>query len=187
MSEFLGQYKKDYKNIFFDEETEMYRCVKIQTNKLVCLKLINKNELKFKDYNYCLEQIKREEEITKLVCNSENIVNVYQKLETPENIIYELEYCETNLKNYLYDEGPLKRDIELFKNIVISLGKALYIIHKKGIMHRDIRPYNIFIKSLEDEKKIIKLGNFSCSIFIKDNNFEPIGSIFYSAPEILKI
>ena len=110
MSEFLGQYKKDYKNIFFDEETEMYRCVKIQTNKLVCLKLINKNELKFKDYNYCLEQIKREEEITKLVCNSENIVNVYQKLETPENIIYELEYCETNLKNYLYDEGHLKRD-----------------------------------------------------------------------------
>ena len=186
MSEFLGQYKKDYKNIFFDEETEMYRCVKIQTNKLVCLKLINKNELKFKDYNYCLEQIKREEEITKLVCNSENIVNVYQKLETPENIIYELEYCETNLKNYLYDEGPLKRDIELFKNIVISLGKALYTIHKKGIIHRDIRPYNIFIKSLEDEKKIIKLGNFSCSIFIKDNNFEPIGSIFYSAPEIIK-
>ena len=54
-------------------------------------------------------------------------------------------------------------------------------------MHRDIKPYNIFIKSIDGGKKIIKLGDFSSSIFIKDNTFEPIGTIFYSAPEIIKI
>ena len=32
----------------------------------------------------------------------------------------------------------------------------------------------------------VKLGNFGSSIYIKDNSSEPIGSVFYSAPEILK-
>jgi serine/threonine protein kinase len=52
-------------------------------------------------------------------------------------------------------------------------------------MHRDIKPNNIFIRE-EDGKKEIKLGNFGCSLFIKDNNSEPIGTILYCAPEIIK-
>ena len=55
----------------------------------------------------------------------------------------------------------------------------------KGIMHRDIKPGNIFIKD-ENENKRIKLGDFGCSIYIKDNTSEPIGTIFYAAPEIIK-
>ena len=66
-------------------------------------------------------------------------------------------------------------------------------------MHRDIKPQNIFIlekrgeekeEEIEEEKeekeKIIKLGDFGCSIFIKDNTSDPIGTIVYTAPEILK-
>jgi len=36
------------------------------------------------------------------------------------------------------------------------------------------------------KKKIIKLGNFGCSIYIQDNISEPIGTILYCAPEIIK-
>ena len=73
----------------------------------------------------------------------------------------------------------------MFKKIVISLANALKIIHEKGVMHRDIKPYNIFIRE-EDGKQEIKLGNFRCSLFIKDNISEPIGTILYCAPEIIK-
>ena len=62
-----------------------------------------------------------------------------------------------------------------FKEIVISLSKALKTIHEKGIMHRDIKQSNIFIKS-EEDKKLIKLRDFGCSIFIKDNTSEPLNT-----------
>ena len=50
-------------------------------------------------------------------------------------------------------------------------------------MHRDIKPNNIFIN---ENNNIIKLGDFGCSIYIKDNKSDPIGTIFYTAPEIIK-
>ena len=51
-----------------------------------------------------MEQLYREEEITKL-CKSEYTVNFYRKLETEDNIIFELEYCDTNLLEYLNENG----------------------------------------------------------------------------------
>jgi serine/threonine protein kinase len=55
-------------------------------------------------------------------------------------------------------------------------------------MHRDIKPNNIFIvkEDDQDEDKEIKLGDFGCSVLIKENNSEKMGSLFYSAPEILQ-
>ena len=51
----------------------------------------------------------------------------------------------------------------------------------------DIKPQNIFIiekgEEEEEKEKIIKLGDFGCSFFIKDNDSDPIGTIVYTAPE----
>ena len=188
MVDFLGKYKNDYIEIFFEEENNYYKIYKgfnQKTNKYIFLKVFNINQLKSGNYNYLLKQINTEEEITKL-CNSDNTINFYRKLETPENIIFELEYMEINLKDYLKENGSLKGKLDLFKNIVLSLAEALSTIYQKGVIHRDINPHNVYIKSLEDENKIIKLGNFSSSIYKKDNISESIGSIYYSAPEIIK-
>ena len=95
------------------------------------------------------------------------------------------------------ENGDLSGDLEFFKLIVTSLAKALKTIHEKGVIHRDIKPQNIYILEKggeenddndddENKEKIIKLGDFGCSIFIKDNNSDPIGTILYTAPEILK-
>ena len=185
MEEILGDYLNNYEDIYSnDEDNKIFKAYNKIKKRKCCLKVINKNQLKLGDYDYLLEQIKREEEITKL-CNSEYTVNFYQKFENENNIIFELEYFDDDLKDYLFNNDDLKND-EFFKEIVISIGKALKIIHEKGIMHRDIKPYNIFIKELENENRIIKLGDFGSSIYIKDNNSEPIGTILYIAPEIMK-
>ena len=187
--EILGQYNDNYEDIYFEDETNTSMIYKAQNkiyNRNCYLKVINKEQLKMGEYDLLLEQINREEKLTKL-CNSENTVNFYQRLETNKNIIFELEYCDYVLKEYFDEE--LSEDSELFKLVVISLAKALKTIHEKGVMHRDIKPQNIFVleKGKEpNKKKIIKLGDFGCSIFIKDNNSEPIGTILYTAPEILK-
>ena len=182
----LGDYVHDYEDINLVSETnqgKIYKAFNTKTEKDCCLKVINKSELELGDYDFLIEQINREEEITKL-CNSEYTVNFYRRIENNNYIIFELENCETDLKEYLNDNGELSNK-ELFKKIIISIAKALKIIHNKGVMHRDIKPNNIFIKG-EDDNETIKLGDFGCSIYIKDNTSEPIGTILYTAPEIIK-
>ena len=165
----LGPYANDYNDIILKEETNtglIYLGINIKNNRKCALKVINKNQLKLGDYDYLLNQINLSEEINKL-CQSENIVDLYQRLETEDYIIFELEYCDTDLKEYFLENGELEKKKDFFKKIIISLANALKIINKKGVMHRDIKPNNIFMTSSDDE--IIKLGDFGCSIYIKDN------------------
>ena len=186
----LGQYNNEYEIMGLRDETGLCKAY-YGTNKNLerdcILKVINKEHIKQLDFDLIMKQLEREEQYTKL-CNSENTVNFYKKFETKENIIFELEYCQSSLKDYLNENGKLERNPTIFKNIVQSVVKALVHIHKKGIMHRDIKPDNIFIldEEVEDEDKVIKLGDFGCSVLIKENNSEKMGSLFYSAPEILQ-
>ena len=186
----LGQYNNEYEIMGLRDETGLCKAF-YGTNKNLerdcILKVINKEHIKQLDFDLIMKQLEREEQYTKL-CNSENTVNFYKKFEKKENIIFELEYCQSSLKDYLNENGKLERNPTIFKNIVQSVVKALVHIHKKGIMHRDIKPDNIFIldEEVEDEDKVIKLGDFGCSVLIKENNSEKMGSLFYSAPEILQ-
>ena len=88
-------------------------------------------------------------------------------------------------KKYIRKNGELLNEKNFFKEIVISMAKALKTIHEKGLMHRDIKPANIYYKKM-NYKNIIKLGDFGCSIYIKDNISDSIGSLLYSAPEMVK-
>ena len=187
IKDILGEYfnnYEDYNDVNETNQSIIYKAFNKKTQKVCCLKIISKKQLELGDYDFLLEQINREEEITKL-CNSEYTVNFYNRIENDEYIIFELENCETDLKSYLNDNGGLSNNIELFKDVIISISNALKILHEKGIMHRDIKPDNIFIED-ENINKKIKLGDFGCSIYIKDNTSEPIGTIFYTAPEIIK-
>ena len=95
MSGYLGQYENDYEHTFLKEETglcKVYMGVNKNLQRTCILKIINKNHLKQLDYDLIMKQLEREEEYTKL-CNSKYTVNFYRKLETEENIIFELEFC----------------------------------------------------------------------------------------------
>ena len=183
----MGKYKDDYEDYIKDFETDMtiiYHAYNKINKNYICLKVIDKKQLKLGEYDFHIERLSREEKITKL-CNSENTINLFRKIENDNYIIFELEYFENTLRKYIENQNMTN---ELFKVIVIGLGKALKTLHEKGVMHRDIKPDNIYIEIDEDniEKSIIKLGDFGCSIFIKDNTSEQIGSILYNAPELIK-
>ena len=183
----LEKFKDNYSDIFFVDEInngKIYRAYNKIEDKEVCLKVIDKEQLKLGDYDFLLKQLKREEEITEK-CESENTVKLYQKMETQNSIIFEFEYCDKDLYEYLEENGELSREPEFFKNIILKIAKVLKDLYDKGIIHRDIKPSNIFLKS-EEDKNSIKLGDFGCAIYKKDNKYEPIGTILYSAPEIIQ-
>jgi len=189
----LGQYKDDYEDINYIEEisetnnAKFYQAHNKLFNRNCILKVIDKKTLEDGDFDFLMEQINNEEKFTK-ICNSENTVNFYRRLDNEEYIIFELESCSEDLSHYMSENSELKHEKTFFKQIILDIAKALKTLHDKGIMHRDIKPSNIFIKNEDDdeEKKIVKLGDFGCSIYIKDNTSEPIGTIVYSAPEIIK-
>ena len=185
--EALGDYYKNYSDIFNESESnisKIYRAFNNVDGRDCILKVIDKKELQKGDYDFHLERLKKEEEITKL-CKSGNIVNFYKKMETENYIIFELEDCDQDLSKYLSENGELEREKEFFKQIAQDIAKALKTLQSKGIIHRDIKPSNIFVYEKEG-KKTIKLGNFGCAIYKQDNNFDQIGTYLYNAPEVVQ-
>ena len=146
------------------------------------MKVYDKKTLELGDYDYFLEQIKREEEIIN-ICKSEHIVNIYTKLETKNSIIFEMEYVDIDLNTkYIKKRNNSRMNIDEFTEILYGITDALKILNEKGIMHRNIKPNNIFLVG----KNQIKLGCFDHAIYIKDKSSEQVGSYFYAAPEIIK-
>ena len=193
MADFLGQYKNNYEEVVKFEETQMstiYSAYNIYQQRACYLKTISKEQMKKGDYDYLLEKINREEQLTQL-CQCKNVVQLYQKFETELYYIFELEYCEHNIYEGIINkyggmEGEGNR--KFLRQIILDIAKGLKVMHEHGVMHRDIKPNNIFMTHLDekDGERVAKLGDFGCSIFIQDNTFDSIGTILYAAPEILK-
>jgi len=181
---FLGEYIDDFKIIKIIKKDLIYNIYKaenIKDNREVSLKVYNKYNLKQGDYDFFLEQIKREEEIIKL-CKSPYIINIYRKMENNDNIIFEMESWDTNLYDYIKKYGGFTDKLDYFGNIFKQIISALEELNKNGVMHRDIRPSNLYLIG----KEKVKLGGFDQAIYIKENTSESEGSYFYAAPEIIK-
>ena len=182
---------KDYKDMFLIENNKygaIYRGIDSSSKRDVCIKIYCKELLEKGKADYLLKQIEREVELNKL-CKSENILELYESIDTPEAIILKYEPYEMNLMNYLNKNGDFKsHNINFFKKIVQEIAKALQVLHKNGVIHRDIKPNNIFLikNKLSSFRFDIKLGNFNSSILVKENDYKQIGTILYTPPEIFK-
>jgi serine/threonine protein kinase len=185
MSDLLGEKADDFEDIYYFEKIiymEIYQAIDIKRDKQVTLKFVNKD--KFKNYD-----MRKEKEIVDL-CLSKNILKIYDYFETEKHFIVEQESYETNLFEYIKENGPAQDYLSFFKGVFLEVAKALKFIHEKGIMHRCIRTNHIFLvnKKNEDDNDLeysVKLGGFNFAKYIKDNNSEPLDTIFYTAPEII--
>ena len=201
MSLDLGEYKEKYscifkiqhENILEDEFIKFYSALKGEEK--IILKSINKEHLKDEeDYDFHIEQIKKEIKLN-YICNSDYIIKMNQNFETEKNIVYELEYYDLDLKQYLLEKGKLETklvgvdNLKIFKDIAKNIASSVKYIHQKGVVHRNIKPHNIFIQLNTDYKTIkdAKIGDFSCAINKNEiSDSEPMGTILYTAPEIIK-
>lgn len=92
------------------------------------------------------------------------------------------EYGDQDLTKYMTENPNMK--MRTIRNFVYQILKGLEFCHRHHILHRDMKPQNIFVTNDE----VIKLGDFGLARLntINDRNFtSEVVTLWYRAPEIL--
>ncbi len=85
-----------------------------------------------------------------------NIVKVYDLGEAARTVYFTMEYLEgRDLDEILEDEGPF--DLETTVDILSKVCAALDVAHKANLVHRDVKPENVFM-TLGGEIKVLDFG-----------------------------
>ena len=154
MVELLSIYKDNFKSLFIIDNNNQYyktfQAYDIKSDKEVLLKLYDKKLIDDGPRDLLLKQIKREEELTKK-CKCENVIELFEVLETDISFIFVYELNYKTLSEYLIDKMELMSDKDFFIKIIRSLAEALKVLNEQNIIHRDIKPNNIYIKILKSE------------------------------------
>lgn len=90
-----------------------------------------------------------------------------------------LEYCPGGTLDRMLLEGGKPPLTEAFR-LVLDVGKGLEHCHKHQVLHRDVKPANVFLT----ENSSAKLGDFGTGMFLTEQNPDRVGTAFYMAPEI---
>ena len=93
-------------------------------------------------------------------------------------LFIQMELCECNLKEYIQDNNISLKDKKL---IALQILLGLKYIHNENYIHRDIKLSNIFY----GKDKKVKIGDFGLVTNINDIDNEDVGTIGYTAPEII--
>ena len=151
-------------------------------NRTVAVKVLRPE---FVDDDEFLGKFKREAEAVASLSH-QNIVNVYDVGEDSRVHYIVMEFIDgQNLKEIIKNEGTLDEYTAL--DITKQIAMALSAAHRKGIVHRDIKPHNILISN---EDRIVKVADFGIAKAVSNSTMTNIGSIIgsvhYFSPEQAK-
>ena len=137
----------------------VYLANHVHTGAPVALKLLKRA---LSSDRAMLDRFLREARAVQAV-NSEHIVRVLDAGKTPDGLAFlALEYLDgLDLKELAAKEGPLgvERLIAIALQVLDGLGAA----HAKGIVHRDMKPANVFVLRRSDGRDLVKLLDFGIS------------------------
>jgi len=146
--------------------------------RVVALKILNKTLVTDKRN---LERFFSEARSTASLTQA-NIVTVYDVGQIKDDYFISMEYIEgENFMNLIRRKKIFSPSQIVF--IAIKLFKALDYSHRKGIIHRDIKPHNIMIT----KQKEIKIMDFGLAVILGDQKKGESGVItgtpYYMSPE----
>lgn len=132
------------------------------------------------------ERFKREALISSKLVGHPTVVKIY-KYDFRDNCQYIImEYVDGKDLGY-YMKTRKRFTPDGVVKILLMIGSSLSLAHKKGIIHRDIKPQNIILGS----NGLVKVTDFGIakvyglsSLTLRDENV--MGTLFYMAPEQIK-
>jgi len=155
----------------------------LNENKYYALKKIELIEFSEEE----LELYENEAKILSSI-NNAHIVKYYDSSKDNEFFYILMEYCEgSDLKQLIKDHKSKKEKIDekTVYSIIFDICLGIKEIHQKNLIHRDLKPDNIFI----DKYKMIKIGDFGISKLLDNNDKYAksiVGTNNYMAPEVIK-
>ena len=180
---------KIIKRIGFGSSGLVYKVTKKDdiTNKIYILKQIPYSEPNLEETTKKANSGLNEALIlSKLTCKY--IVKYYDSfIDSDFNLNIIMEYCDNgDLNTYIQNQKKIKKYLtenEIW-NFFIQISLGLAYIHSKKILHRDLKPMNIFLT----KKNEIKIGDLGVAKFLSTNSnaVTCIGTPYYLSPEICK-
>ena len=158
----------------------VYKVKKKSSNKIFVIKQVSLLGV--------LEGQKKEYESEAKILNSiksNYVVKYYDSFEDGNNLNIVMEYCDGGDLYQFIKEKNKKKDLmkeDLIWELFIKMILGLSSIHKKKILHRDLKSQNIFLtKKLE-----VKIGDLGVAKILNKTNFAKtfIGTPFYLSPEL---
>lgn len=111
-----------------------------------------------------------------------NIVSIYDVGESNNRPFIVMEYVKgPTLKELIHQRGAIEKREAVF--IATQIAEGLKVAHDAGVVHRDVKPHNVLIKS-DGTAKITDFGIASVQGSIQLTQHDSVmGSVHYLAPE----
>ena len=152
--------------------TDIYLAIDVFFKRKVVIKFLKNN-----NQNNIYHIINESKIVNKI--NSDSVVKIYELGVFEKKIYNVLEFIDGITIRHII--GSKKNFLEKCK-ILLKIFESFIFIHKKGIIHRDIKPDNIYYLN----NKKIKINDFGISSDIMNknkNDLKLLGSIYYLSPE----
>ena len=156
----------------FNEEDNNYYVI-----KKILLKSAKENEI---------NEIKKEAKILSEL-KSENIVKYYDSFSDNDSFNIIMEYCDgLDLRKFINEHRSANDLIKknIIMHIIFGICLGLKEIHQHNLIHRDLKPDNIFLNA----DLTVKIGDFGISKKLQNANDyakTQTGTMLYMAPEII--
>jgi len=131
------------------------------------------------------ERFRREAKSAQAIAHP-NVIEIFDQGETDEGVPYMvMERLEGQTLSALVDGGPLapRRAVP----IMIQVARGIARAHDLGVVHRDLKPDNIFVCRRPDGSDLVKILDFGIARSRSDTRLTTAGELFgtpqYLAPE----
>lgn len=151
----------------------------IQTGQKVAIKMLLP-DIKASDWEIVARFVAEGELLSQL--NHPNIVKMIDMVSEGDLYYLVMEYVSGRSLRHLLDQKQTL-SVEMVLNIALDLTDALIQTHKKGAIHRDIKPGNVLL----DEFGVPRLADFGIARLVGRSGFTATGALLmtmdYGSPE----
>ncbi len=156
---------------------DVYCAEDLQLGRKVALKLLHPRFAEDEDF---VERFRREASAAAGLQHP-HVVQVYDRGEWDDTYYIAMEYLPgRSVKEIVRDEGPLAPDRAI--DIAVGVLKAARFAHRRGIVHRDIKPHNVILDA-EGRVKVTDFGIARAGASDMTETGSIMGTAQYLSPE----